>query len=432
MIDTTRGEAHLIETKGMLQGNVGTKSLSRSAAKQQHQQEDERSGEMVASGPTNLKNKLPENSDSIRKRSNRQGLLIQAQDEMLEGKPNIHYSDCYQEQENVKDESIPTSDQEKQGNKTSRINASTSRTTSSLTCSLACNAVLNFVGSIGSSVEHCMEEIFNGANHQPKYNNSDELLGMETFDTFEVQLMNDIQLYNRMNSWETNGTFTTVGTMNTEAGMDTNSILSSSNVSPRNSTIRDTENLSTNADKATSEKDAKIKSKKKQMKRVVNFQYPPISSMKECPRLTDEEKKKLFFTEEELDLYEEDRKQILCDDIEVIAVEFTGTEDNREHEDRCDRESERSEISGGPRMGGGDSKSKKSSKAASLRAAIDSKSSSDMKNVACSTSQEKKSPAKQRSKHDVFKSSNKRGNEGSGKAGKMKGVQIFLRQRSLG
>lgn len=415
MIDTTRGEAHLIETKGMLQGHFGTKSLSQSTAK--HQQDNkQRSGEMVlSSGPTNLKNKILENSGSIRKRNNE-----------IEGKPNIEYSNCYQEQEHEKDESIPTSDQEKQEvNKTSKINASKSRTTSSLICSLACNAVLNFVGSIGSSVEHCMEEIFKGANHKPKYNNPDELLGTETFDTFEVQLMNDIQLYNRMNSWETNGTFTTVGTINTEAGMDTNSILPSSDVSPRKSTKKDTENLSTNADKATSERDTKYKSKKKHIKRVVNFEYPPISSMKECPRLTDEEKKKLFFTEEELDLYEEDRKQILCDDIEVIAVEFTGSEDNRGHEDRCDRESERSETSGGPRMGGDTKKSSKGSKSSS-------DNPDKMKNVACSIPQEKKSPAKQRSKHDILKSSHKRGNEGSGKAGKMKGVQIFLRQRSLG
>lgn len=429
MINVTESGSKWIESSNTMQRHVGTESLSRFPAVLNNQKEgnQERSSDpVIPVAPENFKHKRSDNNRSINKEDDGQDLPISAHDEMVEVKGNI---------ENVENASISKSYQTQNGIMKRRCDVSKSKAKSNLNWSLACNAALNFVGSIGSAVEHCMDEFIKRTMTPPttKHNSTgDELLGMETFDTLEVQLLNDMQLYNRMNSWETNGTFTTVGTLNTEVAMDMNSFVSSSDFSPRNSKA-ETGDLSTNLDKTTLEKNKKNKPKEKKTRRVVNFEYPPISSMKECPRLTEEEKKKLFFTEEELDLYEEDRKQILCDDIEVIAVEFTDSEDNSEHEERCDQESKRSETHTSPRMGGD---SKRSSKSASLRAGICSKSSLEnldtTRNSACNKLHHKKYPTKHRSKNDVLKSSHKRDKDGMGKGGKMKGVQIFLRQRSLG
>lgn len=352
---------------------------------------------------------------------------------MIEGKGNSHCHDCPQEQASVKHALLSTSCNEKRCI-VQRNNTLDPSATHGLPLSLACNAALNFVGSIGSAVQYCMEEIMMRTTDQTKYNGTDDLLAMTTFDTFELQLMNDVQLYNRMNSWETNGTFTTVGTVNT-MNTDLAPVQSSLDFSLHDSKT-ETGDPSEHVCKDTPEQSAKDKTKQKKNKRVVNFEYPPISSMKECPRLTEEEKKKLFFTEEELDLYEADRKQILCDDIEVIAIEFTDSEESSRHEDRCDRESKRSETFTSPRMGGD---SKKFSRQSSLRTGLRYNQSSETletlgktREAPYSALNQKKSPTKQRSKSDVTTSSHKRASDGVGKVGKMKGVQIFLRQRSLG
>jgi hypothetical protein len=56
-------------------------------------------------------------------------------------------------------------------------------------------------------------------------------------------------------------------------------------------------------------------------KRLVKFDYPPISSLRECPRSDPNERTNLFFTEEELEQMEEDRFSTLtADDVEIVAV----------------------------------------------------------------------------------------------------------------
>ena len=58
-----------------------------------------------------------------------------------------------------------------------------------------------------------------------------------------------------------------------------------------------------------------------QRRRRVMFDYPPISSLRECPRHDPEDQNKLFFSEEELDELEEDRMACkMADDVEVVAV----------------------------------------------------------------------------------------------------------------
>lgn len=61
--------------------------------------------------------------------------------------------------------------------------------------------------------------------------------------------------------------------------------------------------------------------KKKRKPASVQFAYPPISSLREVPRTDPEELESLFFTTEELDLYEQDRRQTTTvDDVEIVAV----------------------------------------------------------------------------------------------------------------
>jgi hypothetical protein len=56
-------------------------------------------------------------------------------------------------------------------------------------------------------------------------------------------------------------------------------------------------------------------------KRVVKFDYPPVSSLRECPRPDPNDLPDLFFTEEELDEIELDRENTTtADDVEIVAA----------------------------------------------------------------------------------------------------------------
>jgi hypothetical protein len=56
-------------------------------------------------------------------------------------------------------------------------------------------------------------------------------------------------------------------------------------------------------------------------KRAVKFAYPPITSLKQCPRVDPTDLDRLFFTTEELDTYENDRRSTgTVDDVEIVAV----------------------------------------------------------------------------------------------------------------
>ena len=58
-----------------------------------------------------------------------------------------------------------------------------------------------------------------------------------------------------------------------------------------------------------------------EIKKIVKFDYPPVKSMKQFPRHDPENLKNLFFTEQELDQIEYDRYSTMStDDIEIVAV----------------------------------------------------------------------------------------------------------------
>jgi hypothetical protein len=63
-------------------------------------------------------------------------------------------------------------------------------------------------------------------------------------------------------------------------------------------------------------------------KRAVKFAYPPISSMKQCPRPDPDDLENLFFTTDELDLYEHDRRSTgTVDDVEIVAVSTSSSDE---------------------------------------------------------------------------------------------------------
>jgi hypothetical protein len=68
---------------------------------------------------------------------------------------------------------------------------------------------------------------------------------------------------------------------------------------------------------------------KKYRKRVVKFEYPPITSLKQCPRTDPDDIPHLFFSEEELDMYEDDRRSTFTvDDVEIVAISTSLSEEN--------------------------------------------------------------------------------------------------------
>jgi len=216
-----------------------------------------------------------------------------------------------------------------------------------------------------------------------------------TLDTFGEDLADDMSKLERMTSWDTHDTFTTIGTMNTVNTVMTNdesiasslvsevrmsgggdssnsllpeldddgnmisarvvqahqsrkerfSILSKLGEGRNNeenpltdrslpSPLNQQQQPNSNQKKTKQHQRTKPKSKPKKRKKVVKFDYPPISSLRECPRVTDAEKDALFFTEDELDQYDFDRRHNLNDDVEVVAVHESDSE-SEEEESKC-------------------------------------------------------------------------------------------------
>ena len=195
--------------------------------------------------------------------------------------------------------------------------------------SLACNAALTLVGGVGSAVETCVAEMSTGSKHHDS-----SLIGVNallrsegsflTLDTYErYELEDEIDRLERLNSWETNGSLGTTHTIET-AGETVNGLTEASNsvASPMGGTSK--------IPRSGRKKGMNIGKTRRKRKKVVNFEYPPISSMKEVPRVTTEEMKVLFFTEDELDEYERDRRHNISDDVEVVAVQYSSSEESEE------------------------------------------------------------------------------------------------------
>jgi hypothetical protein len=126
----------------------------------------------------------------------------------------------------------------------------------------------------------------------------------------------------RMTSWGTMGTMGTLGTQNTALTMETTRTQETSDGTIAEAALFDDEGNAINPvllEKAKRHREQR--KKKKGRKRLVKFDYPPISSLRECPRADPADLPNLFFTEDELDQIEDDRFNTkTADDVEIVAI----------------------------------------------------------------------------------------------------------------
>ena len=124
----------------------------------------------------------------------------------------------------------------------------------------------------------------------------------------------DIDQLRRLGSWDTNGTFGTIGTNLSSSTLSMNGI--DTNFSP----VFDDDGNEIDP-KLLQKTIASSKKRHTKCKRLVKFDYPPVSSMRECPRVEEDDMSKVFFAEGELEQFEEDRISTnVADDIEIVAV----------------------------------------------------------------------------------------------------------------
>jgi hypothetical protein len=145
---------------------------------------------------------------------------------------------------------------------------------------------------------------------------SDTVLSMDTAQEDEMMQLQ------RLSSWGTNGT-------NNSNSSD--SVLSLATHETQKQ-VDDDGHLIPQVLLATAQK----RRQARRRKRVVRFDYPPISSLRECPRPDPNDLPDLFFTEEELDEIEADRTStITADDIEIVAVGSTRSTASSDYDYDC-------------------------------------------------------------------------------------------------
>lgn len=157
----------------------------------------------------------------------------------------------------------------------------------------------------------------------------DDIQSVASIDSQEEE---ERQQLHRLTSWGTTGTFGTVGTYDTAESLNTartatpgDSVIDSSAFS--NSSALNNEVVIQDDDgnvippQLIEHAQRRRNQRRTRRKRVVKFSYPPISSLRECPRANRADLPNLFFTEEELDEIEADRSSAnIADDVEIVAV----------------------------------------------------------------------------------------------------------------
>lgn len=149
--------------------------------------------------------------------------------------------------------------------------------------------------------------------------------------------------------------------------------------------------------------------------RLVKFAYPPVTSLKQCPRLDPEDIDHLFFTTQELDQYEEDRRQTnVVDDVEIVAVSTSsGSTDDEE------------ELPPTNKFGRYiPSPTKHKNKKNNTAASSNQHSNAAVESAPTKKPKRKPVPSSPRSPHSVSP------NKGKDSRRLLKSVQIFLRERS--
>ena len=124
----------------------------------------------------------------------------------------------------------------------------------------------------------------------------------------------------RLGSWETDGTFGTIGTY-----QSTTTIKSDDK---QQTQPLDDDGNPINPRLLEKLENAQKRSGKTKRKRLVKFDYPPVSSLRQCPRPDEEDLPNMFFSEGELDQLEDDRiSTFVADDVEIVAVASSMSED---------------------------------------------------------------------------------------------------------
>lgn len=169
--------------------------------------------------------------------------------------------------------------------------------------------------------------------------------------------------------------------------------------------------------------------------------------MKGIPRVSSEERKKMFFSQSELDEYERDRKYNLCDDVEVVAIDFSESEESTcssssEEDSDSDRGNDASnmrKVSAASETIATESNLKPSLRVGKYSQPFFNINGSKNKNALHGSTSAKQDGRRSLSKRanqasiNMSPSNHRSKNEAKagGTGGKIKGVQIYLRQRSV-
>jgi hypothetical protein len=245
-----------------------------------------------------------------------------------------------------------------------------------------------------------------------------------SLDTRGEEEMDQIR---RLSSWGTMGTMGTAGTGHThETGPTPDTV---DGTAPNSAMlIQDDDGNKIPTILIQKAKKRREKQRKhKGRKRLVHFDYPPISSVKECPRADPDDLPNLFFTEEELEQIEDDRYDTkTADDVEIVAVSSLNAQ--------ADSFSDERETDNNPNSNA-QSRAALSNYASAARLRGKQRSWSPHPSRRHSNSQSSSASPPKSSGFDWGKKSS--GStpsppHGSESPRLIKGVQIFLRERSIG
>ncbi|KAG7367683.1 hypothetical protein IV203_030354 [Nitzschia inconspicua] len=186
-------------------------------------------------------------------------------------------------------------------------------------------------------------------------------------------------------------------------------------------------------------KDGRKVKRKKRRAKVVQFDYPPIKSLRQYIRPDPEDLPNLFFTEQELDQIEEDRYCTMStDDIEIVAVSSKLSSSSDDENENDNKTPKSTTIGGGTNNNKETSVEKRDSPSPSEPNEHGLKSAKGRSGTPHRRRQASSSELSSELDVDVDKS--KRSSSGGGGAKSpscksprlVKGVQIYLRERSTG
>jgi hypothetical protein len=157
----------------------------------------------------------------------------------------------------------------------------------------------------------------------------------ESFFSLDTRGEEEMDQIRRLSSW---GTMGTIGTAGTGFTHETGRTLDTLDGTAADSAMMIQDDNGNEIPSVLLQKAKKRREKQREhkgRKRLVQFDYPPISSVKECPRADPDDLPNLFFTEEELEQIEDDRYNTkTADDVEIVAVSSLNDQADRFFDER--------------------------------------------------------------------------------------------------